>query len=161
LSGDDKLKRADCSAQLLALLQRQRRRSWHDIVTLDESWFYFHTDHETIWLPRGATPPDRERHTIQSKKIMVTIIWNPSGFYRICALPKGAKFNADYYISEILSPLVQWRSEQAGATARKLIVHADNARPHTAKKLTEFFDSNGLQRAPHPPYSPDLAPCDF
>jgi hypothetical protein len=37
----------------------------------------------------------------------VTIVWNPTGFYRIVALPKGMKFNPDYsyYISHILDPL--------------------------------------------------------
>jgi transposase len=42
-----------------------------------------------------------------------------------------------------------------------LHVHADNARPHTGKKVTEFLAGNGMKRAPHPPYSQDLAPCDF
>jgi hypothetical protein len=48
-----------------------------------------------------------------------------------------------------------------GKTDRKLIVHSDNARPHTAKKALDFFEQNRMERAPHPPYSPDLAPCDF
>jgi hypothetical protein len=161
LSAIDKQKREFSSGVLRGLLEVQRSRSWHDIVTLDEAWFYFKTDYETIWLPPGVAPPQRERHTIASKKMMITIVWNPSGFHVIRALPKGAKFNADYYMSEILTPLLQWRSRQVGATDRKLIVHADNARPHTAKKVDQFFRDHGLLRAAHPPYSPDLAPCDF
>jgi hypothetical protein len=27
--------------------------------------------------------------------------------------------------------------------------------------VIDFFDNNGLRRAPHPPYSPDLALRDF
>lgn len=161
LSEADKIVRAQLSCQLMELLEAQRRRSWHDIVTLDESWFYFTTDYERIWLPQDTSPPERERLTIQSKKMMVTIVWNPAGFCRIAALPKGSKFNTDYYISEILTPLAAWRAGQVGATDRKLIVHSDNARPHMAKKVNEFFANNGMTRAPHPPYSPDLAPCDF
>jgi hypothetical protein len=37
----------------------------------------------------------------------------------------------------------------------------DNARSHTAKNVPEFMAGNGLKRAPHSPYSPDLAPWDF
>jgi histone-lysine N-methyltransferase SETMAR len=48
-----------------------------------------------------------------------------------------------------------------GKTNRKEIVHSDNARPHTAKKVSDFLEQNGMEKAPHPPYSPDLAPCDF
>jgi hypothetical protein len=42
-----------------------------------------------------------------------------------------------------------------------LIVHADNAGPHTAKVTLEFLRPNGMKRALHPPYLPGLAPSDF
>jgi hypothetical protein len=54
------------------------------------------TDYERIWLPEGAEAPERERITVQSRKMNVTIVWNPAEFYRIVALSKGMKFNADY-----------------------------------------------------------------
>jgi hypothetical protein len=56
------------------MLEHQERRSWHDIVTLDESWFYLHTDHELIWAQANAEIPERERHTVYSQKVMLTII---------------------------------------------------------------------------------------
>jgi histone-lysine N-methyltransferase SETMAR len=143
------------------MLRQQANRAWHDIVTFDESWFYFTTDHERIWLPDGTEAPEREWITVQSRKIKVTIVWNHTRFYRIVALPKRMKFNADYHISHVLDPLAEWRRSQVGASDRRLHVHADNARPHNGKKVTEFFAGNGMKRAPHPPYSPDLAPCDF
>ena len=34
------------------------------------------------------------------------------------------------------------------------MLHHDNAAPHKAGIATEYL-------LPHPPYSPDLAPCDF
>jgi hypothetical protein len=43
---------------------------------------------------------------------MVTIVWNPPGFYRIVAFPKGMKFNADCYVSHILDPLAEWHRSQ-------------------------------------------------
>jgi hypothetical protein len=42
-----------------------------------------------------------------------------------------------------------------------LIVHADNARPHTAKMTSQFMEQNSIQRAPRPVYSLDLIPFDF
>jgi hypothetical protein len=56
------------------MLQHQKDRAWHDIVTLDDSWFYFTTDHERIWHPEGTEAPERERITVQSRKMMVTIV---------------------------------------------------------------------------------------
>jgi hypothetical protein len=66
---------------------------------------------------------------------------------------KGPKFNAGYYIAEILEPLSQWRSIEAAGNQRKLLVHADNARPHTAKLSAQYFNENRMKSAPHPPYS--------
>jgi transposase len=93
--------------------------------------------------------------------MIVTIVWNPTEFYRIVAFPKGMKFNADYYISHILDPLAEWGRSPVGGSDRRLHAHADNARPHTAKEVTEFLSGNGMKRGPDPPYSPDLTLCDF
>jgi hypothetical protein len=83
-------------------------------------------------LDPGETPPERVRHTIQDQKIMVTIARNPLGFPLIVALPKGYTFNAEYYCDNILAGLTQLQPEDDG---RKLIVHADNARAHTAQNV--------------------------
>ena len=40
------------------------------------------------------------------------------------------------------------------------ILH-DNARPHVHKNVDNFLRENGIIKIQHPPYSPDLAPCDF
>jgi hypothetical protein len=74
-------------------------------VTLDESWFYLHTDHELIWAQPDAEIPEREPHTVQFQKVMFTIVWNPDGFHLVDILPKGFKFNASYYVIQILDPL--------------------------------------------------------
>ena len=37
----------------------------------------------------------------------------------------------------------------------------DNARPHKSKEVKETIASMGLEELEHPPYSPNLAPCDF
>jgi hypothetical protein len=37
----------------------------------------------------------------------------------------------------------------------------DNSTCHSGRKVTDEFDNRKLQRVAHPPYSPDLSPCDF
>jgi hypothetical protein len=51
LSEAQKATRVQCSQSLLTILWEQQTRAWHDIVYLDETWFYSITDHELIWLP--------------------------------------------------------------------------------------------------------------
>ena len=37
----------------------------------------------------------------------------------------------------------------------------DNAPAHMALSVQQFLAKNNMTVIPHPPYSPDLAPCDF
>jgi len=41
------------------------------------------------------------------------------------------------------------------------MLHHDNAAPHTAKVVTKYLKQERVNVLPHPPYSPDLAFCDF
>jgi hypothetical protein len=38
------------------------------------------SDHEMIWLPDGDEVPDREKHMIDSQKLMLMFFGNPHGF---------------------------------------------------------------------------------
>jgi hypothetical protein len=97
-------------------------------VTLDESWFYLNlnTDHKLIWLQPDEEIPERERRTIQSEKVMFPIVWNSSDFHLINVLPKEFKFkfkfNASFYVTQILGQLSDWRRTQVGRINRKLWV---------------------------------------
>jgi hypothetical protein len=79
----------------------------------------------------------------------------------INAIPKGEMFTFAYYIGNILTEIVVGRGER---DEKRSVMHADNARPHTAKVTKTFCDDNFLRIAPHPPYSlnsSDLAPSYF
>jgi transposase len=41
------------------------------------------------------------------------------------------------------------------------LLHDDNAPSHRALVTREFLAHKGIFTLPRPPYSPDLAPCDF
>jgi hypothetical protein len=90
--------RITLSRKLLTALNSIKEQGWQYLLILDESWFYLSTDYNSIWLQDGELPPERERKMINSKKLMVTIVWNPLGFHLIDVLPKGQTFNAAYYI---------------------------------------------------------------
>jgi hypothetical protein len=84
--------------KLLQVLSVQSTRQWHDIVTLDEWWIYLFSEHDLMWTAPGEIVVDRERHTVQSSMFMLTVVWNPIEFHVRKTLPKGRKFNAQYYI---------------------------------------------------------------
>jgi hypothetical protein len=61
--------------------------------------------------------------------------WNSLRFLLIVALPKGRTFNAEYYCDNVLAALTLLQPED---DEKKLVVHADNARAHTAQKCRTF-----------------------
>jgi hypothetical protein len=98
LTAEQKQIRVQMAIELLQVLLVQSTRQWHDISTLDESWIYLFSEHDLMWIAPGEMVVDRERNTVQSPKFMLTVVWNPIGFHVLKALPKGRKFNAQYYI---------------------------------------------------------------
>jgi hypothetical protein len=105
------------SRELLRVLSVKMARSWHDIITLDKSWIDFYCDHDLMWMAPGEIVPDREWQSVQSPKLMLTIVWNPIGIHIVKSLPKGGKFSAQYYTNNILLAISDWR-RLAGERAR-------------------------------------------
>jgi histone-lysine N-methyltransferase SETMAR len=69
--------------------------------------------------------------------------------------------NQHYYL-EILARLrevVRRRRPELWPDA--WILHHDNALAHDALAVREFLAKKSIMKLDHPPYSPDLAPCDF
>jgi hypothetical protein len=48
LAHSQKLDRITLSQQFFSMLEREEQRSWHNIVTLDDSWFYIDVGHELM-----------------------------------------------------------------------------------------------------------------
>jgi hypothetical protein len=79
--------------ELLHTLSVQSTRQWHDIVTLDESWISLFSEHDLMWTAPGESVIDRERHTVQSPKFMLTGVWNQIRLHVPCSEnpPEGAQ----------------------------------------------------------------------
>jgi histone-lysine N-methyltransferase SETMAR len=162
LSDTQKATRVETAIDLKKVLMSAKHRGWRYILTGDESWFYFNIDHDRIWIPETEPPPTRVRQTVSSLKRMLTIFWSPLGFPLVQLLPKGHHFDADYFCSQIIREIDRIRpTETAEDAKRRLVLHFDNASPHTSTATQEFLHAHRMKRAPHPPFSPDLAPSDF
>ena len=44
---------------------------------------------------------------------------------------------------------------------KKVFFHQDNAPVHNSIVVRDYLTKMGIKTLPHPPYSPDLVPCDF
>jgi hypothetical protein len=103
--------RVQMAIELLQVLSVQSTPQWHDIITLDESWIYLFNEYDLMWTAPGENVVDRERHTVQSPKFILTVVcvWNLIGFHVVKTLPKSRKFDAQYYINDTLVAISDWR----------------------------------------------------
>ena len=53
------------------------------------------------------------------------------------------------------------RNRPALFKSDQLHFHQDNAPVHNSLLVTDYLTKIGIKTVPQPPYSPDLAPCDF
>ena len=88
--------------------------------------------------------------------------FNSSGLVALEILPEKTTVTSKYYTEVVLPKVEDSICEQRPTikTSKTLLLH-DNAVPHKAKLITTYLNERGISVLEHPPYSPDLAPCDF
>jgi hypothetical protein len=95
-------------------------------------------------------------------KVMLIVFFDCHGIVHHKFVPEGQTVNPAFYV-DVLKRL--WdrvrhvRPNFGGDNG--WIRHQDNAPSHNALIVHEFFARDSITVMDHPPYSPDLAPCDF
>lgn len=77
-------------------------------------------------------------------------------------VPEGQTINQHYYL-EVLAKLREKirKKRRELWESKSWVLHHDNAPAHTALSVKTFLAKHSIPVLDHPPYSPDLAPCDF
>ena len=93
---------------------------------------------------------------------MFCVFFSVDGAVACKVVKKGSTVNSKYYVNDTL-PMVfdNFKKKRNRQTIRDVMLHHDNASSHTAKVITKYLKRERITLLPHPPYSPDLAPCDF
>ena len=163
LTDELKLKRLNVCANLLQRYASEGNAFMNRIVTGDESWAH-HYEPETKrqsmqWHHIGSPSPKKFKLAPSAGKVMITVFWDIHGVLLVEYLPKGETVNSARYQVTLRKLAVAIRRKRPNL--QSVILHHDNARPHTAHATAEEIAAKGWAVLPHPPYSPDLAPSDF
>ena len=136
------------------------------LVTCDESWIYGY-DLETKrqsshWKHAGSPRPKKARQSKSTHKLLMTPLFDSTGMIYMHWVPNGQTFNKEYYV-EVLR---EFRKRFLGKRlalfkSDQWHFHEDNAPVYNSILVTDYLTKMGIKTVPHPPYSPDLAPCDF
>jgi histone-lysine N-methyltransferase SETMAR len=136
------------------------------IITGDESWVYGY-DPETKqmssqWQTQSSPRPKKARQVKSNVKTMLIAFFDIDGLVHHEYVPIGQSVNAEFYktVLQRLRDAVRRHRPGKWRTGYWLI-HHDNAPAHRSVTTNAFLTKHNIPLLPHPPYSPDLAPCDF
>jgi hypothetical protein len=77
-------------------------------------------------------------------------------------LPKGQKYNQEYFAQNMLPSLLNEKKRfSCQRTAITFSMHMDKSICHNRHRVVDELHRLKILRRPHPPYSPDINPCDI
>ncbi|UYV82751.1 hypothetical protein LAZ67_22000734 [Cordylochernes scorpioides] len=149
--------------ELLNLIQNELD-FLNSVVTGDESWM-FEYDPESkkkicIWHTKSSPRPKKARMSKSRIKTMIIVFFDIRGIVQCEFVPQGQTVNSAFYL-EVLRRLKRRIARVRTYIKDTVKLHHDNATSHTAFIITNFLARSNTPVIPHPPYSPDLAPCNF
>ena len=165
LTEEQKIKRMLACAQHL---QRFRRDPTflNRIVAADESWAHSWEPElkrqSAEWRLPDEGRPMKAKRSQGALKVLHVSFFDHLGVILDWPVPLGTTVNGDYYqwiLREKLRPAL--RRRRPALLAEGVILLHDNARPHLKACVVEMLVRWEWEVLSHPPYSPDLSPCDF
>ena len=136
------------------------------IVTCDESWIHHYDPlskrQSSVWKRSNSPPPKKYRSSLSAGKVMLLLFFDAHRMILQHWVPRAQTVNGDYYANILKTHLRgAMRKKRLDLLKKQWFLLQDNAWPHTtAVALAELTEIGGTALK-HPPYSPDLATCDF
>lgn len=165
LSALQRERRVECARSFLNLCGDNPKPILESIVTSDETMVLFYdplSKRESMEWRRPDEPRPRKAKVVQStKKVMATIFWDCEGILLIDFKERNTTVNGTYYASLLHKLRDSIRAKRRGKLTKGVRLLHDNAPVHTAAVSQAAIRECGFQELEHPPYSPDMAPCDF
>lgn len=126
------------------------------IITGDETKVY------EYYMPNDEPRPKQPRQRRSPVEVMLIVFYDIRGLVHHEFIPAGQTVNKEYYLS-VLKRLREKisRTRPELCKSNSWILHDDNTPSHRAAIVSEFKAAHAIKTIDQPPYSPDLAPCDF
>jgi len=114
------------------------------------------------WFRRFKEGRKKGRQVRSKTKVMLLAFFDYEGVVHHEYAPCGQAINKKFYL-EVLRRLRESfrRKRPEKWWDGDWILHHDNTPAHTSHLVQQFLVKHGPTQLQQPPYSPDLAPCDF
>jgi hypothetical protein len=134
---------------------------WHKVLlTRQFSPNSKHGQSTNVYVDRGRHCKANRvsAHNWNQKVLVLDRVFQ--GWYRCRGnAASGQSFNRDFFVDNVLSKIIDNRAlGRPKLKARGIFLYLDSARPHLCN---DEFEELEIRRLLHPPYSLDLASCNF
>ena len=166
LTDEKKQSRVRLASQVIEKYDKCDPRRLEEIVTGDETWIYhFQPDSKAknkVWVSSEGDRPVIAGRCKTSNRILYAIFFDSKGPVLHIPVPKGSSVTGKFYRESVLTQLVDFYQKRRPRTGvHGIILLHNNAPAHKSATVQEYLKESGLDVLDHPPYSPDLSPCDF
>ena len=166
LTKEQKASRVKMAKTLLKKYKNCDKRRIIELITGDETWMYYFEPQRRVnnkqWLRKDQDRPVIAKRTKSAGKVLYAIFFNSEGPVVQIPVPKGRTVTGKFYKNNVLSEVKKHYEKRRPATGiRGLCLIHDNAAAHKCSLVQDFLEREKVVQLPHPPYSPDLSPCDF
>ncbi|KAL1460741.1 hypothetical protein WDU94_012693 [Cyamophila willieti] len=165
LTPDQKRQRKDISSTCLTLFNKNPVDFCRRFVTCDETWIHHYTpetkEQSKQWTSKDEPAPKKAKAVLSAGKVMATVFWDARGVIFVDYLEKGQTINSAYYVTLLDTLNEKLKEKRPHLGKKKVLFHQDNAPVHTSTTSMAKLHELRWELLPHPPYSPDLAPCDY
>lgn len=163
LTEDQKRLRVEWCRKIIEKFNGGESLAVYNIVTGDETWVYcFEPERKSQsaeWVFPFEELPTKVKKSRSTGKKMVASFFGKTGHYVTVSLENQRTVTADWYVVHCLPSVLEKVREKRPRS--HVILHHDNASAHSAKRTNAYLKASNVELMTHPPYSPDLAPCDF
>jgi len=115
------------------------------------------------WRRYGSPRKTKVRQNPSNGKVMVIFAYDSAGIILTHAVPQHTTVTGQYYadfFEHHLRRALRKKRPHFLSENTPIILH-DNARPHVAGVVNQLLVRWQWEVLYHPPYSPDISPCDF
>ena len=165
LTEEQKTQRLKCALELLKTYKGCNSWVTSNLPTGDETWVHMFEPQRRAdnkqWNRKDQKLPCIAKRTISSKKMLYAVFFNSSGPVVQVPCPSCHAFTCRFYKNSVLKKVKEFynKKQPSKGWSGDHLSH-ENASSHKCE-VKSFLASEKVNVLNHPPYSPDLSPCDF
>ena len=166
LTDEQKQSRVRLASQVIEKYDKCDPHRLEETVTGDETWIcHFQPDSKAknkVCVSSEGDRPVIVRQCKTSNRMLYAIFFDSKGPVLQNPVPRGSSVTGKFYRESVFTELVDFYQKcRPHTSVCGINLLHDNAPAHKSAMVQEYLKESVLNVLDHPPYSPDLSPCDF